>query len=175
MPLSDIAAGDAITRRVVNIMQESQPLLGLLSPFTVTGNSDTPRKSSGARGGAYRSLGDDYPDNEVPTAFGDLKLATLGDVVQTDQANERRGNDVPSVRANDLETFAVDFAGFIVDELLNGAGQTQTPFEINGVVGMLPMTNTSQAFYASGDNTAALNVTPGVEAEEKAVTPHTRG
>lgn len=168
MPLSDLAQGDAISGRLVNIMQTTQPILGLLSPYTFSGNSDTPRKSSGARGGKYRDMNADYADNEVDPVFGDLKLAILGDVVQTDQAHERRGNDIASVRANDLEKFAEDLASFMVNELLNGGGQSLSPRQINGLVDMLPMTNT-QAFYASGDNTTALTVAPGNESQEKAL------
>lgn len=160
MLLSQISSSNRLTRIVLNILIEYAPLLGLMQFYTHPGNSDNPRKKSAAGGGKYRSMNADYADNEVDPAFASLILAILGDVVQTDQAHERRGFDMASVRASDLRAFAEDLATFIMTELINGSGQSESPPALNGLLGMLPMSD-GQAIYASGDNATAFQVREG--------------
>jgi hypothetical protein len=159
MRIQQISAGDRLTQIALSILLEEAPLIGLWEFYPHPGNSDNPRKDSSASGGQYRSLNDDYPDNEVDAAFESLILAILGDVVQTDQAHERRGFDMASVRASDLRQFARTLARFLIDEHINGAGQGSSPPKLNGLEGMLDM-NDDQAYYAE-DNSTPLTVQNG--------------
>lgn len=157
--ISEISSGSSLAQRVVQIMLRVAPLIGLMEFYRHPGNSDNPRKTSGASGGQYRAQNSDYPDNEVDPAFASLILAILGDEVHTDQSHERRGFDIASVRASDLEAFAEDLAKFLVDEHVNGGGQGSSPPALNGLEGLLPMSN-SQAIYAE-DNSTVLTVQDG--------------
>lgn len=153
MRIQQISAGDQLTQIVLNILLQEAPLIGLWEFYPHPGNSDNPRKDSSADGGQYRALNDDYPDNEVDAAFENLILAILGDIVQTDQAHERRGFDIASVRASDLRQFARTLARFLLDEHINGGGQTSSPPALNGLEGLLPLSD-SQAIYAEASDTA---------------------
>jgi len=159
MRLQQVSPGDQLTQTALTILLQEAPLIGLWEFYRHPGNADNPRKRSGADGGQYRALDDDYPDNEVSPAFASLILAILGDVVQTDQAHERRGFDIASVRTSDLRQFARTLARFALNEHINGAGQAKSPPTLNGLEGMLPM-NDSQAIYAE-DNSTALTVQNG--------------
>lgn len=157
--LQEISSSDRLAQLAVRIMIETAPVLGMIEYYPHPGNSDNPRKESSASGGQYRSVNNDYPDNEVDPTFADLKLAILGDKVETDVAHERRGFDIASVRASDLRSFARVLAKFYMDEHINGAGQGSSPIALNGLEGELPMTS-SQAIYAN-DNSNALVVESG--------------
>jgi hypothetical protein len=152
MRIQQISAGDRLTQIALSIVLEEAPLVGIWEFYPHPGNSDNPRKDSSASGGQYRSLNDDYPDNEVDAAFQNMILSIIGDVVQTDQAHERRGFDLASVRASDLRQFARSMARFLIDEHINGAGQGSSPPKLNGLEGMLPMSD-SQAIYAESNST----------------------
>jgi len=56
------------------------------------------------------------------------------------------------VRASDLRSFAQTWARFILNEHINGAGQSSSPPALNGLEGMLPMTD-SQSIYAEANDT----------------------
>ena len=170
MRIQQISAGDELTQIALRILLQEAPLIGLWEFYSHPGNADNPRKQSSADGGQYRALNDDYPDNEVDAAFENLVLAILGDVVQTDQAHERRGFDIASVRTSDLRQFARTLARFAINEHVNGAGQGGSPPALNGLEGMLPMSD-SQAIYAEANDTVLTvqngNSDPVVSARQK--------
>ena len=159
MVSTENSPSDRLTNIALNIILETAPLIGLWQFYQHPGNSDNARKESQASGGQYRAMNDDYPDNEVTPEYANLILATLGDEVQTDQGYERRGFDLPSVRASDLRTFAKALARFVVNEHINGSGQSGTPPKLNGLETLLPMSD-SQAIYAV-DNSTPLTVQDG--------------
>jgi hypothetical protein len=157
--LQQISASDRLSQLVVSAMIAERPIIGMWEFYPHPGNSDNPRKQSAASGGGYRSVNSDWADNEVDPAFANMILAILGDKVETDVAHERRGFDVASVRASDLRQFAREYAKFLVDEHVNGDGQSSSPTEINGLEGLLPMSK-AQAIYAV-DNSTPLTLQAG--------------
>jgi len=157
--LAEISASDRLSQLAVSTMISERPIIGQFEFYPHPGNSDNPRKQSGASGGGYRSVNSDWADNEVNPDFANMILAILGDKVETDVAHERRGFDIASVRASDLRQFARDLAKFIVDQHVNGGGQGSSPPQLNGLQSLLPM-NDSQAIYAE-DNSTALTLQAG--------------
>jgi len=97
--------GDAITTTVINAMRENSNILDLAEFYPISGNADYARKSASASGGRFRELNADYPANQVDPVFANVALKILGDQVQVDRAHERRGSDIPSVRASELLSF----------------------------------------------------------------------
>jgi hypothetical protein len=159
MTLQEISASDRLVSAFLSELREEAPLLPYIEFYSMVGNADAPRKASSAEGGGYRQLNQDYGPNEVDPAFGNPQLAILGDKVETDVAHERRGADIPSVRAQDLRAFARYFGKFFHDQIVNGAGQGGSPIKLNGIKGLLPMNN-DQAIYAE-DNSNAHEVSYG--------------
>ena len=155
MTIQQISSSNRLATAFIAALLEEAPIIQYLQFYSMVGNADAPRKASEAEGGAYRALNSDYNDNEVDPSFGDPQLAILGDKVETDVAHERRGADIPSVRATDLRAFARYFGKFFANELVNGAGQSQSPKKLNGIKGLLPMGN-EQAIYATGENDTEL-------------------
>ncbi len=131
--------GDLITSTVVNAMVEKSNVLGMAEFYQMTGNADYTRKKSAASGGQFRSVNNDYPDNQVDPTFANPTLKIFGDKVQTDRAHERRGSDIASVRASDLLSFAYALGKEFQATFFNGDPQA-SPAQFAGLKEITPAT-----------------------------------
>jgi hypothetical protein len=131
-------SSDALTTTVVNAMMERSNVLAEVAEFySIVGNADYKRKASEASGGKFRSLNDNYPDNKVNPDFANPTLVIFGDQIQVDRAHERRGSDVPSVRAAELLTFARNLGKEFQNKFFNG-NKTLEAKEFNGLKTIMP-------------------------------------
>lgn len=107
MRITEISANDPLTQQVLISMLGESPILRSHAEFySMVGNADYKRKAPSASGGQFRAVNSDYPDNQVDPTFANPTLKILGDQVQVDRAHERRGQDIASVRASQLNNFA---------------------------------------------------------------------
>lgn len=106
MKLSQISTKDAITQQVIARMILYSTALKFAEFYAMVGNAEYARKSASATGGQFRQIDANYPANAVSPDFANPALKILGDNVQVDQAHERRGFDLGSVRATELLNFA---------------------------------------------------------------------
>ncbi len=119
MDLLQLSSGELATV-AVKAMYSKSPLLPLVQFYPMVGNADYVRKVASATGGQYRSLNDPYPDNKVDPAFANPTLTIFGDKVQVDQAHERRGRDIASVRAAELIRFSMNLGKNFNYQFING-------------------------------------------------------
>ncbi|TAK59426.1 MAG: hypothetical protein EPO24_07765 [Bacteroidetes bacterium] len=110
----------ALRALVLNAMIEASPLLDLIELYQMAGNADTPRKASDKVGGAARAVDNDYAGETTAPAFGSITLKIYGDKIKTDIAHIRRGQDIGSLRAADLEVFAQGLGRHLTDHIING-------------------------------------------------------
>ncbi len=130
--------GDTLTNTVVNAMVEKSNILAIAEFYTIVGNADYKRKVSSASGGKFRTINNDYADNQVNPTYANPTLVIFGDKVQVDRAHERRGSDIPSVRAADLLQFARDLGKTFQDKFFNG-NRDIDPKEFSGLKKIMPI------------------------------------
>ncbi len=130
-------SGDVITKTVVNAMLEKSNVLREVEFYRMVGNADYTRKVSNASGGKFRSVNNDYADNQVDPQFANPTLKIFGDKVQTDRAHERRGSDIASVRASDLLSFAYSLGKQFQNYFFNG-DSSASPAQFDGLKKMVP-------------------------------------
>lgn len=135
MKLNQISASEQITQQVVSAMISRSTVLEFAEFYSIIGNADYTRKAASATGGKFRALNSDYIDNKVNPAFANPVLKILGDKVQVDKAHERRGADVPSVRARELLNFAKNLGKQFQNYFFNGTG---TGDEFTGLKLLVP-------------------------------------
>lgn len=121
MKLNQISVGDAITQMVVRKMMENSTILPFAEFFPIVGNADYVRKAASASGGEFRALNSDYAANQITPTFATPTLKILGAKVELDKAHERRGADIPSVRASELLSFAENLGKQFQNYFINGA------------------------------------------------------
>lgn len=110
----------ALRTVVINEMRLAAPVFEFAEFYEFSGNADTPRKSATAQGGATRTLNNDYVGVETTPTFGALSLKIYGDLIKTDLAHERRGQDIGSERVRQLVSFAKSLGRHVQDHLING-------------------------------------------------------
>ncbi|GEM_PF-724986 len=104
----------------LNAMLGASPLLDLIELYQMAGNADTPRKASASVGGASRTVDNDYAGETTAPTFGSIALKIYGDKIKTDIAHIRRGQDIGSLRAADLEVFSQGLGRHLTDHIING-------------------------------------------------------
>jgi hypothetical protein len=135
MRINQISSKDTLTQQVVNAMINRSSVLEFAEFYSIVGNADYTRMSSVATGGRFRVINSDYPENTVNPGFANPTLKILGDKIMVDQANERRGVDIPSVRARDLLNFAGNLGRQFNNYFFNGTG---TSGAITGLKLLIP-------------------------------------
>ena len=120
MLLQQLSASDPVTQAVVSAMLSRSTVLEFAEFYSIVGNADYARKAASANGGKFRALNTDYPANQVNPVFANPALKILGDKVEVDKAHERRGADVPSVRAMELNSFAQNLGRQFQNYFFNG-------------------------------------------------------
>ena len=132
MKLQHISSSDSVTQSVVKKMIENSTALLFAEFYSMFGNAEYARKVASASGGQFRPLDADYPDNVTSPVFASPALKILGDHVQIDQAHERRGYDIGSVRASELLNFASNLGKQFQNYFFNGDSGTSTE-EFDGI------------------------------------------
>jgi len=135
MKLNKISASETLTQQVVAAMIEAAMFLNFIELYPMVGNAENRRKSPTATGGTNRALDADYPDNKITPVFASPALKIVGDKVQVDQAHERRGGDIASVRATELLNFARNL-GMNFTNMLFNATVSATAFD--GIKALIP-------------------------------------
>ena len=120
MKIQEISASDQVTGAVVAAMIGRSTVLEFAEFYSMIGNADYARKAASATGGRFRALDNDYPANQVSPNFANPALKILGDKVEVDKAHERRGADIPSVRARELNNFAMNLGKQFQNYFFNG-------------------------------------------------------
>lgn len=120
MKLHQISAKDELTGVVIRQMMERSSILQFAEFYRITGNAEFLRKAASASGGQFRQVNNDYPENIVNPVFINTSLKILGDVVLVDQANERRGLDISSMRAAELINLAQSLGRQMQKYFFNG-------------------------------------------------------
>lgn len=137
MKLNQISAGDELTQLVVKKMTERANVLLFAEFYSMFGNAEYARKAASANGGQFRLLDFDYVDNIVSPTFASPALKILGDHIQVDQAHERRGYDIGSVRASELLNFAANLGRQFQNYFFNGDAATSSE-EFDGIKKLIP-------------------------------------
>jgi hypothetical protein len=120
MKLNQISASDSVTQSVVKRMAENSTVLQFAEFYSMFGNAEYARTSATASGGQFRAIDSDYSDNIITPTFASPALKILGDHIQVDQAHERRGYDIGSVRASELLSFAANLGKQFQNFFFNG-------------------------------------------------------
>lgn len=115
------APGDAALRQVALAeFTANFPLAQYAEFYSFTGNSDELRADSGdIQAGETRTTATSYTAQETPPVFKPVSLKIYGDIVQTDKAWERRGQDLDSQILYDLRKFAQGLGRYFMDALVN--------------------------------------------------------
>jgi hypothetical protein len=145
MKLNQISANDEVTQLVVRKMMERSTVLQYAEFYSMSGNAEYARKAATATGGQFRALDADYPANTVSPEYTNPALRILGDQVQIDQAHERRGYDISSVRATELLNFAVNLGKQFQSYFFNGDSLSVS----NQFDGLKVITPTAQTIVAA--------------------------
>lgn len=114
------SANEELRNLAVAEFMAACPLMQFAQFYQITGNADSPRKSTDITGGDNRAVGSDYgsPKSGTP-GFGSVTLKIYGDKVKTDLAYERRGIDIGSQRARDLRGFSRSLGRYFMDSFIN--------------------------------------------------------
>ena len=154
MNLQQISGGEPLTNAFITEMIGQNPMLAYLLFYRIVGNADKLRKASKASGGKYRDVNSDFPENKVDPEWAQPSLTIMGDKIQVDQSHERRGADVPSVRARKLNAFAREMARFMAAEVCEGDATG------GRLAGFTTVTPAAQKIWAKSSSTA-LTLSPG--------------
>lgn len=139
MKLSQLSPADELTSLVLRSMAERANVLQFAEFYRISGNAEFTRKAATASGGHFRMINDNYPDNVASPDFINTTLKILGDLVQVDQAHERRGYDVSSVRASELLNFARNLGKQFQMFFFNGNSSVNAD-EFDGIKKLTPVT-----------------------------------
>lgn len=145
MKLHEISSHDELTQQVTLRMMERATVLHYAEFYPIAGNTEYARKTATASGGQFRALNTNFPNNVISPAFANPALKILGDIVQVDQAHERRGGDVASVRASELLNFAGNLGKQVQNYFFNG----DTDVSVNQFDGMKKLITGAQKITAS--------------------------
>jgi hypothetical protein len=149
MKLVDLSSrnGD-LAAEVARTMAAEHPLVAALEFYQIVGNADNLRKASAATGGTVRAVNNNYTGVAVDPAYATPSLKIFGDEIKVDQAFERRGMDIVSVRRRDLAMFARRASKNLADFVINGTGNSNQP------TGLKTITPSGQKFFANTSSTA---------------------
>lgn len=139
MKLSQISLADEVTTLVVRNMAERANVLQFAEFYRMNGNAEYARKTATATGGHFRLLDAGFADNVSSPVFINTSLKILGDLVQVDQAHERRGYDISSVRASELLNFARNLGKQFQAFFFNGNSSLNMD-EFDGIKHLTPAT-----------------------------------
>lgn len=145
MKLNQISANDEVTQLVISKMMERSTVLQYAEFYSMSGNAEYARKAATASGGQFRAIDADYATNNVSPDYSNPALRILGDQVQVDQAHERRGYDINSVRATELLNFAINLGKQFQCYFFNGDSLSFT----NQFDGLKLITPASQVVVAA--------------------------
>ncbi len=137
MRIQEISPRDTVTQEFIRQMISRSTVLEYAEFYSIVGNADYTRKAPTASGGQFRALDTDYPQNVVTPQFANPTLKILGDKVEVDRAHERRGQDIPSVRAQELLNFARDLGKQFQYYFFNGDSATD-PNAFDGLKIQMP-------------------------------------
>lgn len=138
MKLNQMSGGDAAKQAVVRAVMMAASILEFAEFYKMVGNADDLRKTSTGNGGKTRALNSDYPDNQIDPDYARPSLKILGDKVETDLAYERRGFDIPSVRAANVLEVAEGIGRKFQDLFFNGVEAVGTPNDFDGLKVLTP-------------------------------------
>lgn len=99
MKFTEIAAGDAITRKMATEVVKKSPLLASYIEFFKKPGSSVSVRSGGSIDGVVgqtRALGNKYSEKTVAPVYTTASRKMLGDTIRIDVAYERMGYDLPS-------------------------------------------------------------------------------
>lgn len=130
--------------------------------YSFVGNADTPKKPDTTTGGNQRAVNTDYTGVVGAPAYGAVTLQIFGDKVKTDIAYERRGQDVPSERVRELQSFARGIGRYFMYQLINGSG---TPPQMHGLKNLI---QAAQTLSLDGEGSAGQAVPLGNSDANKA-------
>ncbi len=136
MKLYEISSKDEVTQLVVSKMMERSSVLQYAQFYSMHGNAEFARKAATASGGQFRDLDSDYVFNTISPEYTNPALRILGDQVQVDQAHERRGFDISSVRASELMNFAVNLGKQFQNYFFNG-NSLSTSNQFDGIQNLI--------------------------------------
>lgn len=136
----------ALRAVVVNEMRLAAPFLEFAEFYQITGNSDTPRKAATAQGGSTRALDSNYTPVVATPTFGSVALKIYGDMIQTDQAHQRRGSDIGSERVRQLVSFSRALGRHLQNDFVNGDSATPNQFD-----GLKKLIGVGQQMLINGD------------------------
>jgi len=161
MRFAQISSNDALTQSFIREMETQSPVLTLAEFYSIVGNAEYARKAAATAGGGLRALDTDYSGQTVTPAFINPSLKIMGDKVMVDAAHERRGADVPSVRASELLSYGRNLGRVFNDQFVNGTGLTVYPSGIKTqcVSGQKIYANSSSAALSIGMGNADATVT----------------
>lgn len=145
MKLHQISSSDELTQNAILKMYERSTVLQVAEFYSMYGNAENARKAASASGGQFRALDSDYAANIVTPAFASPALKILGDHIQVDQAHERRGTDVASIRASELLNFCMNLGKQFQNYFFNG----DTTISANQFDGVKKLIVSSQKITAS--------------------------
>jgi len=152
MRLNQISNQDALTQLVVATMMRESVILQNAEFYSMVGNADYRRTASTAAMGDFRSLDANYAANLQTPGFANPTLKILGGHVQVDQAHERRGADIDSVRAVDLLAAARNNGRQFQSYFINGDSGVDAK-QFDGVKTIMPVAQVAQ-FGAGADGHA---------------------
>ena len=130
------------------IMTETHRLMALLQFYEIVGNADSLRKTSGATGGTNRAINNNFTGQVVDPSFANPTLRIFGDEVKVDQAHERRGQDIVSVRTRDFQKFMRRMTINFLKQVLEGTGSAPQ------ITGLKNLVTTAGKFYADSSSSA---------------------
>ena len=146
MRLNQISASDSVTQSVVKRMAENSTVLQFAEFYSMFGNAEYARTSATASGGQFRAIDSDYSDNIITPTFASPALKILGDHIQVDQAHERRGYDIGSVRASELLSFAANLGKQFQNFFFNG-DVANSADEFTGLKKLMPTLEKEHLVY----------------------------
>lgn len=181
MKFSEIAAGDDLTRKMVQEIVKKSPLLANYIEFFKKPGSSVSVRSGGVIDGVVgqtRALGSKYAEKTATPTYTTAQRKMLGDTVRIDIALERMGYDLSSEMTAQLTRAIREMAYSLNYMLVNGdpgvpghetefaglkqlvAGSRKVKADTNGLTLSLGNSDTSkknqQAFLEKVDETVAL-------------------
>ncbi len=161
MRFAQISSNDALTQAFIAAMQTQSPVLTRAEFYSIVGNAEYARKAAATAGGAMRAIDSDHSGQTVTPSFIAPALKIMGDKVLVDVAHERRGADVPSVRAAELLSFGRNLGRVFNDQFVNGTGLTVYTSGVKTlcVSGQKIYANSSSAALSIGMGNADATVT----------------
>jgi hypothetical protein len=155
-PMSELA------RIAVNAMIAKSPMLAYFDFYSIVGNASYDRKASSISGGTTRTVNNDYTGQTSAPEYANPTLKIFGDKAKVDVAYERRGGDIPSLRAAELVTLSEQIGKNLLEMIFIGDASV-TAAEFSGIKKQMPdaqvLTPYDNGFFLNPgtDDAARLN------------------